>query len=146
MKDLCVKLFNSWSLKIDFLFPLRVSTIRIEPRSHHLFLPKRELYGKPQERGCLICDFALILLKPAIIFVSVNCKVLVRKMLNQVNWKGLVVLIPSKQMCFTGAFECFKNHQTNRNNWSEIKWKHACITGLNYDHSSIKFLSSSTVA
>ena len=68
MEGLCVKLFNSWRLKIDFLFPLRVSALRLEPPSHYLFLPKRGLHGKPWERRCLIYDF--ILLKPAIIGVS----------------------------------------------------------------------------
>ena len=67
MEDLCVKLFISWRLKIDFLFPLRASTLRLEPRSRY-FLPKTGLHGKPWERRCLIYDF--ILLKPAIIGVS----------------------------------------------------------------------------
>ena len=74
MEGLCVKLFNSWRLRIDFLFSLRVSALRLEPRSHNLFLPKRGLHGKPWQRGCLIYDFALILLKPAIIVISINTK------------------------------------------------------------------------
>ena len=49
MEGLCVKLFNSWRLKINFLFPLRVSALRLEPPSHYLFLPKRGLHGKRWE-------------------------------------------------------------------------------------------------
>ena len=41
MQDLCVKLFNSWKLKIDFLFPLRASTLRLEPRSRYFFVEER---------------------------------------------------------------------------------------------------------
>ena len=75
MEDLCVKLFNSWRLKIDFLFSLRVSALRLEPRSHYLFFCRRE--GYMESPGNEVASFmtALILLKPAIIVVSVNKKI-----------------------------------------------------------------------
>ena len=60
---------------MDFLFfPRRVAVSRLELRSHCLFCQREGVHGKPWERGFLIYDFALILLKPAIILVSVSKK------------------------------------------------------------------------
>ena len=53
MQDLCVKLFNSWKLKIDFLFPLRASTLRLEPRSHYLFCRREGYMESPGNEAAL---------------------------------------------------------------------------------------------
>ena len=59
---------------IFLLFPVGVATSRLEPRPHAFFAKERVYMESPGNEAALIYDFALILLKPAIILVSVNKK------------------------------------------------------------------------